>query len=110
MLELLVQGVAISMPLLLLAWGVCWWMRTPRWLLAVLLIGASPLGYVVSRSWVLPLFGETDENVSEARDVIEVGLAACQLIALVLVLPLALAKQKKRIEARPSVEPTARRS
>ena len=95
MLTMFLGGIALCTPVLLPVWGLCWWGRTPRWLLVAALIAASLLGYRISLRWVLSSSGEID-HPSEARGVLELLVGVCQALAFVIVLVPALRLQKKR--------------
>ena len=95
MLSMLLQGLALCTPVLLLVWGLCWWSRTPRWLLIVALVSASLVSYRTVLTWVLTRSGEFD-HPSEARGVLELAVGVCQALALAIVLVPALRLQKER--------------
>lgn len=96
MLNLLLKGVAMCAPLLLVVWGVCWWRRSPGWILCLSLLAASLVSYLICSRWQLVKNAESREDASEMTGRIELYLWVCQVLASGLVLFPALWLQGRR--------------
>jgi hypothetical protein len=100
MLNLLLKGVAMCAPPPLLVWGVCWWGRSPRWILGLSLLAAGLVSYLLCSRWQLVTPGETREDGSEVTGAIEdLGVSGSRIRTGVLAGSVAAGKEKKGLTA-----------